>query len=285
MMQLSRALALLVTIVIGATCAACAHDAHAPPGAGSRSSSTGSSPVSAARDAVPPPPKVGQCRNTPTSNLGQDDWVDRTPVVDCSKTHTLETVAVIKPVEKLTLATARQLVASCESPAVAYLGINSPEVRRIDDQVVYWPSRTQRAAGQNWLRCDAGVQATTGCCGPLAPQNGSLRGDVTSDPARFYVCINQLPDPGREQPLTSCKKPHRAEILPTGLPWDVSKYPSAAALSQKGREGCATLVSARKDRGSVVVTPEWQSKANWSGGTLYGWCWVHRHTGLLPPIR
>ena len=284
-MQLFRTLALLVTIVVGAACAACANDASSPAAAGSRSSGTASLTPSSANGEVPPPPKVGQCRDTPASNLGKDDWVDQTPVVECSKTHTLETVAVIKPVEKLTLATAQQLAASCVSPAVDYLGINSREIRRLVDQVVYWPSRVQRAAGQNWLRCDAGVQATTGCCGPLAPQKGSLRGDVSSDPARFYVCINQLPDPGREQPLTSCEKPHRAEILPSALSWDVTQYPSAPALSQKGRAGCATLVSDRPDRRSLVVTPEWQSKANWSGATLEGWCWISRQTEPLPPIR
>jgi hypothetical protein len=232
-----------------------------------------------------PAPKVGQCRNTPASNLGPNDWVDQTPVVDCSKTHTLETVAVIKPAEKLTLTVAKELAASCETPAVNYLGINSYEIRRIVDQVVYWPSRAQRAAGQNWLRCDAGVQATTGCCGPLAPQTGSLRGDVASDPARFHVCINQVPDPAREQPLTSCQQPHRAEILPTGLQWDVTQYPSAPALDKKGRSGCARLVAARRDLARLIVTPDWQSEANWSGGTLSGWCWIHRQTGSLPPIR
>jgi hypothetical protein len=240
---------------------------------------------SSSAGAVPPPPKVGECRNSPASNLGQDDWVDNTPVVDCSKTHTLETVAVIKPVEKLTLAVAKQLAPSCESPAVDYLGIGSREIRTLADQVVYWPSRRQRAAGQNWLRCDVGVQATTGCCAQLAPLRGSLRGDVASNPGRFHVCIDQLPDPARAQPLTSCKKPHRAEILPTGLQWDVTQYPSPAALAKKGRSACAKLVSDRRDLESLVVTPDWQSDANWSGGTLYGWCWIHRRAGALPPIR
>lgn len=284
-MKLLRLPALLLVMVVGAAGAACTDQAGSSVAARSPSSAAASSARTAASSDVPPPPRVGQCRNTPAGNLGPGDWVDQTPVVDCSKKHTLETFAVIKPVEKLTLATAKELAASCESPAVDYLGINSREIRRLDDQVVYWPSRAQRAAGQNWLRCDVGVQATTGCCGPLAPQKGSLRGDVGSDPARFYVCINQLPDPGSEQPLTSCQKPHRAEILPSGLPWDVTRYPSAAALSKKGRAGCHRLVSERQDRRSLVVTPEWQSRANWSGGTLYGWCWIHRSTGSLPPIR
>jgi len=72
---------------------------------------------------------------------------------------------------------------------------------------------------------------------------------------------------------------------PTALQLDVTNYPSVAALNKEGRSGCAKLVSDRKDLESLVVTPAWQPKANWSGGTLYGWCWIHRHTGPLPPIR
>lgn len=59
------------------------------------SSQTGNvppSPDSSQAANVPPPPEVGQCRNTPGSNLDDDDWVDDTPVVDCSETHTLQTV-------------------------------------------------------------------------------------------------------------------------------------------------------------------------------------------------
>jgi hypothetical protein len=277
MTNLARIVALLITIAV--VCPACANDSSSPTASGS----TRSSAPSSAAGAVPPPPRVGQCRNTPSSRL--DQWVDDTPVVDCSKTHTLETVAVIKPAMKLTLALVKQLAASCESPAVDYLGIASREVRTIDDQVVYWPSRAQRMAGQTWVRCDAGVREPTYCCGHLVPQTGSLRGAVAKDPVRFQMCTNELPRPEREQPLTSCKKPHRTEVLPTGLQMDVTRYPSAEALSNDGRRECAKLVSQRKDLKSLVVRSSWQSRASWSGATLYGWCWIHRDTGLMPPIR
>jgi len=194
-------------------------------------------------------------------------------------------VAVIKPVEKLTLEGVKQLAASCESPFVEYLGIGDREVRNLTSPAVFWPSRAQRAAGQNWVRCDVAVSPTTSCCRKLAPQTGSLRGAVGSDPNRFRVCLDQLPDPPRVQPLTSCQKPHRAEALPTALQLDVTQYPSASVLSKKGKAGCATLVAPRKDRKSLVVTPDWYSKSNWSGGTLYGRCWIHQKTGLMPPLK
>jgi Septum formation len=277
-----RAVAFLVTLVIGIACTACSSDSSSPAAAlPTRSSAAASSTRSSVASHVPPPPRIGQCRNTPAN----DGWVDNTPVVQCSKTHTLETVEVIKPVEKLTLAQVKQLAASCESPAVNYLGISFPAVRTLNLPVVFWPSPAQRAAGQNWVRCDVGVRPSNSCCRQLVPLTGSLRGAVGSDPVRFQMCIDQLPDPPREQPFTSCKKPHRTEILPTGLQLSVTHYPSAAVLAKNGRTGCAKLVSHRTDRKSLVVTSSWQSRGNWSGGSLFGFCWIHRKAGLMPPIK
>jgi len=279
MRRLHRARALVAVVIVVAV-SACSHDGSSRSAA-SPTQSSPASPASSASGNVPAPPKVGQCRNTPAN----DSWVDDTPVVDCSRTHTLETVAVIEPVEKLTLATAKQLGGSCESPAVDYLGIGDREVRTLIGAAVFWPSRAQRAAGQNWLRCDVGVSPTTACCRKLAPLTGSLQGAVGSDPSRFRMCIGQLPDPPRAQPLTTCTKPHRAEALPVPLQLNVTSYPAAAVLSKKGRSGCAALVAHRKDLDSLVVTPDWRSRSNWSGGTLYGRCWIHRKAGLMPPVR
>jgi hypothetical protein len=277
----------LVVVVLGAACTACSNDASSHAAA----SPTQSSAVSPASGDVPPPPKVGQCRNTPARNLGSDDWVDRTPVLDCSRTHTLETIEVIKPVTKLTLSLVKQLVDACHTPASAdYLGLPTfrPAISRLLFPAVYWPSPAQRAAGQVWVRCDVGVQATTHCCRPvaqLAPQTASLRGMMAADPGRFQWCIGELPAPSRSQRLTSCKKPHRSEALPTPLQMDVTQYPSAAVLDREGRSGCADLVKDRHDVKSLVLTPAWTARSEWSGGTLFGVCWIHRNAGLLPPIE
>ncbi len=213
-------------------------------------------------------------------------WTDQSSVVDCSKPHSLETVAVIKPAVKLTRALVNQLAGSCaSSEGLGYLGIDSPAIRTTAFPLVYWPSPAQRAAGQNWLRCDVGVRATTGCCHQLAPQTGSLHGAVSSDPTRFLVCTDQVPDPTRNQPVTSCQKPHRAELLATTLQLAGTHYPSAATLSKQGQSGCAQLLAHRKDLASLVITPFWQSKAETSGGSPIGFCWIHRKAGLLPPIE
>jgi hypothetical protein len=291
MTTLGRVIALLIAGLVSVMCPACTSDSSSSPTSLPTPSSSAASPSTRPSPAghVPPPPKIGQCRDTPASHLGDNDWVDTTPVVDCSKPHTLETVEVIKPVEKLTLALAKQLAGSCggSSSARGYLGISYPAVRTLAFPVVYWPSREQRAAGQNWLRCDAGVNATTHGGPPLVRQTGSLHGALLSDPVRFQVCLDQVPDPARDQPLTSCTKPHRTEVLPDFLTLNVQRYPSAATLDRKGHSGCARLLGHRQDLGSLVITSSWQpSRADWSkGDTLGGLCWIHRTSGLLPPLR
>jgi len=282
MTTLVRAVAVLAAVVLEVACAGCSSDAGSRPG-----SLSARSP--AAND-VPPPPKVGQCRNTPASNLTQANWVDETPIVDCAKRHTLETAEVITPVEKLTLAQVKQLDDECIGPTYNYLGISTSVVRNLVLPVAFWPSPAQRAAGQNWIRCDVGVRATVLCCTPralLAPQTASVRGQGVSDPARFLMCLDQLPDPARNQPLTSCKKPHRTEILPEFLQLRTTRYPSAATLSSKGRSGCATVVARRKDLHNLdlVITASWKSPTEWTVGTLEGHCWIHRKAGLLPAIE
>lgn len=219
MTRFVRAKALMVTVFVGVACAACTSDASSPAAPPTQPSpaAASSTRASPAGD-VPPPPKVGQCRSTPADHLESfpggpvahgvhaDDWVDETPAIDCSRTHTLETVEVITLAEKPTLGLVKQLADSCPSVAgLGYLGISSPGVRTLEF-VVYWPSPAQRAAGQRWVRCDVGVRAMDGCC-QLAPQTRSLRGALDSDPVRFQMCIDQVPDPNRIQPLSSCKNP------------------------------------------------------------------------------
>lgn len=287
MNKLLRSVPVLVVVVLAVGCAGGTSEAgsggSAAPGEPGSTSPASTRPDTAGD--VPPPPKVGQCRNTPARNLGFNDWVDRTKVVPCSKTHTLETIEVIKPVEKLTLSLVKQLTDACHTPAAAdYLGIPifRPSISRLAFPLVYWPSPAQRAAGQAWVRCDVGVQATTRCCIPLAPQTRSLRG-VVADEGRFQLCLGELPDPKRSQTLTSCREPHRAEALSTPLELDVANYPSAVVLDRKGRSDCADMVQDRADAGSLIVTAYWTPRSDWSGGPLFGACWLHRKAGLLPP--
>ncbi len=292
MTKLHRAPTFVLAVVVGLGCAACSSGHASSPAAAASPASPGTASTRLASSSgdVPPPPKVGQCRNTPPRHLGFNDWVDPTPVVDCSKEHTLETIEVVKPTAvKLTLSLVKQLTGSCNTPAAGYY-LGDPTtlaLTRLLYPAAYWPTPEQRAAGQSWVRCDIGVQATTRCCRPraqLAPQTASLRGVVGADLGRFRLCIGELPAPARNQRLASCQRPHRSEALPTSLQINVTQYPSAAVLARKGRSGCADLVKDRADASTLVLTPFWTPRSDWSSGTLYGTCWINRKTGMLPPL-
>jgi hypothetical protein len=127
-----HALPLALVVVLGVGCSG------GTSGAGPRTPLSSTPATTTAQ--VPPPPRVGQCRNTPPSHLDTNDWVDNTPSVDCAKSHTLETVEVVQPAEKLTLALVKQLAVSCQQSDVSYLGISFPAIRTLTDAVVYWPS-------------------------------------------------------------------------------------------------------------------------------------------------
>lgn len=148
---------------------------------------------------------------------------------------------------------------------------------------VYGPNPDQQEAGQSWVRCDAGIPSRTQCCRPLAPQTETLEGAMGEDPARFQMCIAKVPDPDHSQPLVSCAELHRAELILTLMERDASEYPSAAKLEKSGQAVCGDLVADRDDVDELALTPVWQPEEDWQGGTLYGWCWIHRETGLLPP--
>jgi hypothetical protein len=123
---------------------------------------------------------------------------------------------------------------------------------------------------------------------PLVPQTRSLRGVFPAEEGRFHQCIGEVPEPGQNQVLTSCTKPHKAEALPTPVQMDVTKYPSAALLAKKGQSGCDAVANDLNVAKGVVITPSWTPRSYrryWSGGTLYGLCWIHRQRGLLPPIK
>jgi hypothetical protein len=232
---------------------------------------------------VPPPPEVGQCRITPDSNL--DDAVDDTPVVDCSQTHTLQTLNVIESDEKITVELLEQLAKYCDSEAVgAYVDSPGRGAYNLAWPIVYGPTPEQAEAGQSWVRCDAGIQSNTHCCSPLVPQTESLEGAMGKNLARFQHCIAEVPDADRSQPLTSCEKPHRAELLITILDLDASEYPSAAKLEKTGQTMCSDLVADRDDADALVLMPFWLSEEESQGGTIHGGCWIRYKSGLLPAL-
>ena len=183
---------------------------------------------------VPPPPEVGDCRNTP-KDLDPEDVFDDSPVVDCSQAHTLETLAVIQTGDELpTRELLEEFAKYCHTGAVAdYLDIPGPGPYKWAWPMLFGPTPEQQDAGQSWVRCDMGFWGETSA-ETLVSQTGSLEGAMGKDIARFQQCLAEVPDPdGRSQELVSCNEPHRAEYLLTITGMEASAYPPAAKLRRR----------------------------------------------------
>jgi hypothetical protein len=244
---------------------------------------------------VPPPPEVGECWNPSAAKVrilltGANVSADDTTPVDCSQPHTLETFAVVEVEDDLDQATRDDLAPNCPNP-IEYVGTPDPDrgAYRVAYPIVTKPSREQQAGGQSWIRCDIGLPARTRRWFPLDTQTESLRNVLPEEQALIQQCIDQLPDPSRSLPLTSCEEAHRAELLPTLLEIDTTYYPTDAEL-QEGHARCERLISYSGPRLSdiaedLVVKNGWQSEQDWEPPTLWGECWVYlKNGGQLPPI-
>jgi hypothetical protein len=86
--------------------------------------------------------------------------------------------------------------------------------------------------------------------------------------------------PTRDQRLTSCTKPHRAEV--TALKLHVPSnghYPAKAKLLRAGHKQCAALLSKRSDPKQLDSKPVWWTKRLWKLSGDYnvrGGCWFWR---------
>ena len=152
----------------------------------------------------PPRAEVGQCRNTRRAiSVRTTGWTR--PRWSTVRRNTRSRLPRSSSRSEATLAQVKQLDDECVRPTFIYLGIFSSVVRNLVLPVAYWPSPAQRAAGQNWLRCDVGVRATVLCCRPralLAPQTGSLRGEEGLGPScpHFLMCLDQFQIPPATNP-------------------------------------------------------------------------------------
>ena len=232
---------------------------------------------------VPPAARVGDCRNTPESILDPGAAFDDSPVVDCSQTHTLQTLTVIQTEGEMTPERLEDFSKYCQSGAVfKYLDSPGPGPYKLNYPVFFGPTREQQDAGQSWIRCDAGFYGDTFAEDLLVPQTGSLEGAMGKNIARFQQCIAEVPDPERSQEFVSCEEPHRAELLLTIMKIDENAYPPAPQREAEGQSMCHHLVADRDDAEALVLTPLWQDKQYWHDGKVELGCWIHRKTGLLP---
>ena len=238
---------------------------------------------------VPPPPKVGQCRNTPAANVGPDVWVDDSPVIDCSQTHTLQTLEIIDTEETVTADLVEQMTKYCDTAGGSQLTPAS-RLGESTESSTHWctgplRSRPKPASSLGRLRRrgpghDRRLSTTRAADRHHRERPGS------DHLAHYLMCIDEVPHPeGDPQQLTPCEEPHRAEGLYVPMELEAKQYPSAAALSKEGQSDCAELVADREDADQLILVPAWDSEEEWGGsGTLFGQCWIHLKSGPLPAL-
>ena len=96
---------------------------------------------------VPPAARVGDCRNTPESILDPGAAFDDSPVVDCSQTHTLQTLTVIQTEGEMTPERLEDFSKYCQSGAVfKYLDSPGPGPYKLNYPSLLRPN--PRAAGR-----------------------------------------------------------------------------------------------------------------------------------------
>jgi hypothetical protein len=153
----------------------------------------------------------------------------------------------------------------------------------------YIPTPSQVADGQSWARCDIGTWADTRFT-QVAERTQSLKDVISHNPSALWLCLDQRYMPTRDQRLTSCTKPHRAEVtaLKIHVP-SYGHYPAKAKLLRAGHRQCAALLSKRPDATQLDSKPVWWTKRLWklSGDyTVRGGCWFWRTDGKrLPAMK
>jgi Septum formation len=247
---------------------------------------TSSSHPSTSTGGSPQLPPVGACHD-PVSGKPSDG----SAAVACSSRHTTETVYTFV-LPKPTMKQARQYEEACRQKMLGYLDFSGRPGPAPDWPIryfLYLPTTSQVADGQSWARCDIGTWADTRFT-QVAERTQSLKDVVSNNPSALWLCLDQPYMPTRDQRLTSCTKPHRAEV--TALELDVSSfghYPSKAKLLRAGHKQCASLLSRRPDAKELDSKPVWSTKRMWklSGDhSVRGGCWFWRIDGKpLPAMK
>jgi hypothetical protein len=234
-----------------------------------------------ARLAPTPPaaPRVHACYALPFAAVLSPSN-DSRPLT-CTTRHTSETVYVgrFDPlVDGHLLAVdsdqvQQQIARTCQSRTGSYLR-GSRETLRLSRLQSAWfsPTLAQADAGATWFRCDLVLLS-----GPeaLAPLPGHTAGALRNPAAlrRYGTCGTASPASVRFQRI-GCWMPHgwraRATIpLPRG-----AGYLSRAA-GRSADQACHTIESSLATNVQVLQWSfEWPTKAQWTNGQRYGYCWT-----------
>jgi hypothetical protein len=239
------------------------------------------SPAAAVSSAPPPPadPAVGSCHALTVSEAA--DPVDPGGPVPCRGPHTSVTVKVgrISPlVDGHLLAvdsrTVRaQIAKACPDEPGPYVG-GEPTTQRLSRFEVVWfaPSLEQADAGADWYRCDVVAVRSQG---RLLRLPARLKGVLDQDGAldRYGTCGTSAPA-ARGFSRVVCSQRHSWRAV------DVVELPRNARYLAKDvgatADSACKDVAAERANGALTYTWsfEWPTRAQWSTGQRYGYCWV-----------
>lgn len=254
---------------------------------GCSSSSTGQeaakapSPSTAVSSAAPAPvaPRTGSCHELSVPEA--TDPVDAGGPVRCRQPHTSVTFEVgeISPVVDGHLLavdsrTVRaQIANSCPDTPGSLLGGDRTTQRLSRFEVVWFsPSLEQADAGANWYRCDVVAVRSEG---QLLPLPARLKG-VLDEPGaldRYGTCGTAAPG-ARTFARVVCSERHSWRAVDDiDLPKDARYLAKDVTATADG--ACKDVASERADgRLKYTWSFEWPTRAQWTSGQRFGYCWV-----------
>ncbi len=253
-----------------AACSSGSSDSAEKPSAGASVSSAPPAPAA---------PRVGACHELSLEQA--TDPVDSGKSVSCAQPHTAVTFKVgqlaalsdghLLAVDSPTVQA--RLAKACPPALAPFLGGDQTTQRLSRLEAVWFgPSLEQADAGADWFRCDVvGLRKE----GALITLPRKMKGALDAPGAldRFGTCGTAAPSAKKFQRVVCSEKHTWRAVDDVDLPRD-ARY-LAKDVAATGDSACKD-VAAKRANGALKYTWsfEWPTRAQWSSGQRYGYCWV-----------
>ena len=250
--------------------------------AGSSDEPSPTTSTTAAASDPPETPRRGQCYRLSLTDATRPTTEEQ--AVSCSARHTALTIHVGRldlVVRGRTLAVdaaqvQEQPAKACPRELNDFVG-GDAERRRLSRLQVVWftPTLEEASEGADWFRCDL-ISFGRGDQLQGLPPERTLRGvlDREAGLADFGLCGTAKPG-ARGFQRVACGFRHSWRAVSTIAVPGGKAYPGGDEARQAGDEECAELV--RSLSGLPLKFSyglEWPTRAQWSGGQRYGFCWA-----------
>jgi len=253
------------------------------PSEPSAPSSAPSPAASSSAPVVPPAPKTSACYRLGTAALTRP--TNASSPVSCRARHNTRTIYVGKldtvvdghsiAVDSQTVQ--RQLATTCPRRLASYIGGSGTDRDLSRFNVVWYsPTLQQSDAGADWFRCDLVAFADASRLYDLPRKRPSLL-HVLDRPGAldtYGLCGTAAPG-ARGFQRVICDHRHSWRAIDTiGLAGG-KKYPGPSAVRRAGNSRCKDEARAKApDTLKFQYGWEWPSRAQWSRGQHFGYCWA-----------